>query len=255
MYRRSMSTSARPRQNLLHASEPAPLASLTRLSCYPWLVVATTCIGAFIGQVDASIVQLALPALEHEFSASLSAVSWIAIAYSLAFASILPVFGRLSEMFGRKLLYLGGYVIFTVASALCGLATDLTMLIVFRVIQGIGGALLGANSITILIKGAGAERRGRAMGIFAAAQAIGVSAGPAIGGLLLATLGWRSVFLLSVPFGIAALVIGWFVLPLTTELDPNKRFDWAGALLLTPALTSIVVVLSQLHAWPRHRPH
>jgi EmrB/QacA subfamily drug resistance transporter len=230
-------------------AEPPPLQSLSRLACYPWLVVGTTCIGAFIGQLDASIVQLALPALEHEFSTSLSAVTWVAVAYSLAFAAILPSFSRLSEMYGRKLLYLGGYAGFTIASATCGMVSDLTLLIIFRVIQGVSGALLGANSITILVKGAGAERRGRAMGLFAAAQAVGVSAGPAVGGLLLATLGWRSVFWLSVPFGLAGAVIGWLVLPQSGTLGEDKRFDWWGAILLTPALVSIVIVLSEVHAW------
>jgi EmrB/QacA subfamily drug resistance transporter len=236
-------------RTLLSGAEPPPLQSLSRLACYPWLVVGTTCIGAFIGQLDASIVQLALPALEHEFNTSLSAVTWVAVAYSLAFAAILPSFSRLSEMYGRKLLYLGGYAGFTIASAACGMVSDLTLLIVFRVIQGVSGALLGANSITILVKGAGAERRGRAMGLFAAAQAVGVSAGPAVGGLLLATLGWRSVFWLSVPFGLAGAVIGWLVLPQTGTLAEDKRFDWWGAILLTPALVSIVIVLSEVHAW------
>src|SRR5271169_4068770 len=88
---------------LMGRREPAPAAFLTRKSYYPWLVIATTCIGAFIGQLDASIVQLALPTLEHELAARLSAVSWIAIAYQLAFAAILPVFARLAEIAGRKL--------------------------------------------------------------------------------------------------------------------------------------------------------
>ncbi len=158
--------------------EPAPIEWATRLSFYPWLVVGTTCIGAFMGQVDASIVQLALPALERNFDASLNAVSWVAIAYSLAFASVLPLFARFSEIFGRKLPCVGGYALFSAASAACGMAPSLRLLIFFRVVQGIGGALVGANSITILVRAAGPERRGRAMGILATAQAIGVSAGP-----------------------------------------------------------------------------
>jgi EmrB/QacA subfamily drug resistance transporter len=237
------------RDRLLSGYEPAPPQFVSRLTYYPWLIVGATCIGAFIGQLDASIVQLALPALEHEFHATLTAVSWVAIAYLLAYASLLPVFARLSEMFGRKLLYMGGYAVFTAASLMCGLVGNLNLLILFRLIQGIGGALLGANSITILVKAAGPARRGRAMGLFAAAQAVGVSAGPVIGGLLLGTLGWRWVFWVSVPFGVAGVIFGWFVLPQTTGLAPEKRFDWKGALLLTPAVVSIVVVLSEFHAW------
>ena len=229
--------------------EPAPLELATRLSWYPWLIVGTTCIGAFIGQLDASIVQLALPTLERNFDVSLNAVSWVAIAYSLAFASILPLFARFSEIFGRKLPCVGGYALFAIASALCGMAPSLRALIALRVLQGIGGALVGANSITILVKAAGPGRRGRAMGILATAQAVGVSTGPIIGGLLLALFGWRWIFWVTVPFGLLAAVLSWFVFPKTAELAGDKRLDWPGALLLTPALTLIVLVLSEVQAW------
>jgi EmrB/QacA subfamily drug resistance transporter len=252
---RLASDSALLQDHLLSGREPPPPQFISRLGCYPWLVVGATCIGAFIGQLDASIVQLALPALEREFHASLTAVSWVAIAYLLAYASLLPAFARLSEMFGRKLLYMGGYALFTLASLMCGLVGTLDLLILFRLIQGVGGALLGANSITILVKAAGPARRGRAMGLFAAAQAVGVSAGPVIGGLLLGTLGWRWVFWVSVPFGFAGVIFGWLVLPQTTGLALEKRFDWKGALLLTPAVVSLVVILSEFHAWgPRSMP-
>jgi MFS family permease len=192
--------------------EPAPAGFIARASCYPWLVVGTTCIGAFIGQLDASIVQLALPTLEHEFAARLSAVSWVAIGYQLAFAAILPVFARLAEVAGRKLMHLIGFALFALMSVLCGLASDPTQLIASRVLLGIAGAMLGANSIVILVKAAGPNRRGRAMGIFAAAQAIGVSMGPVTGGILLAALGWRWVFWVSVPFALAGAIAGgwWF---------------------------------------------
>ena len=237
------------RSILFGGREPAPAEFLTRKPYYPWLVIATTCIGAFIGQLDASIVQLTLPTLEHEFAARLSAVSWIAIAYQVAFAAFLPVFARLAEIAGRKLMYLLGFAFFTLASALCGLATDLPQLIAFRVLLGIAGAMLGANSIVILVKAAGPARRGRAMGIFAAAQAVGVSMGPVTGGVLLAALGWRWVFWVNVPFALAAALIGWFVVPRTTDLSSDRRFDGRGALLLMPALTSLLLLISESYAW------
>jgi len=229
--------------------EPRPLESIAKLSFYPWLVVCITCIGGFIGQLDASIVQLALPALERNFHATLPAVSWVAIAYLLAYAATLPTFARMSEMFGRKLLYIGGYVVFTGASLLCGAAFDVRSLIIFRLLQGVGGGLLGANSLTILAKASGPQKRGRAMGLFAAAQAVGVSAGPVVGGLLLSSLGWRWVFWVSVPFAFAAILFGWLVLPQTSELTSDKRFDWWGAALLSPALASIVILLSEFRTW------
>jgi EmrB/QacA subfamily drug resistance transporter len=230
-------------------AEPKPLAAIARLACYPWLVVAITCTGAFIGQLDASIVQLALPTLRETFHSSLETVSWVALAYLLAFAACLPVFGRLCEIYGRKLLYLLGYLIFTVASALCGMAPSLTWLIFFRVLQGIGGSILGANSISILVKAIDPGLRARALGIFAAAQAIGVSAGPVAGGLLLGAFGWQAVFWVAVPFGLAAAVIGWMVLPVTAIAAGDKSFDGRGALLLVPALVLLVLALNQVSAW------
>lgn len=228
--------------------EPAPLALLARQSFHPWLVVGVTCIGAFIGQLDASIVQLALPTLQLTFKASVNEVRWTAIAYLLAFAACLPVFARLCEMFGRKLLYLAGFALFGAASLMCGLAQDLPTLVAFRALQGIGGSLLGANSIAILVKSVPADQRGHAIGYFTAAQAIGVSAGPVVGGLLLASLGWQWVFWVAVPFSVAAVVLGWLVLP-RTENVVDETFDWPGALLLMPSLLLAVLALNQLSVW------
>ena len=231
-------------------AEPAPASFLLRHRAHPWLVVAVTCTSAFIGQLDASIVQLALPALKVTFNSTIDEVRWVAVAYLLAFASCLPVFSRLCDMHGRKALYLAGFGLFTLASLLCGLATDLPSLVAFRVLQGIGGALLGANSIAILVKSIDPSRRNQAIGFLTASQAIGVSLGPVVGGLLLDALDWRWVFWAAVPFGLAAMVLGWLVLPRSTDLAKDKTFDWLGALLLTPSLVLAVLALNQVSVWP-----
>ena len=109
------SRAVRVRDILSAGWEPAPAAFITRRSYYPWLVVGTTCIATFNGQLDASIVQLALPALEHQFQARLSAVSWVAIGHQLAFAALLPVFARLAEVAGRKTMFLIGFALFTLS--------------------------------------------------------------------------------------------------------------------------------------------
>src|SRR5499433_3448790 len=147
-----------------HCREPPPARIVARLTSYRWFVVGTVCVGAFMGQVDSSIAQMLLPRLEVEFGARLSTVSWVAVAYLLAMAAFLPIFGRLADMVGRKLLYTGGFLLFTVGSALCGLAENLPVLIGFRVIQGIGASLLSANSVAIVVAAAGGARRGRALG-------------------------------------------------------------------------------------------
>jgi EmrB/QacA subfamily drug resistance transporter len=229
--------------------EPAPAPAVARLKSYRWFVVATVCVGAFMGQVDSSITQMLLPHLELEFHARLSTVSWVAVAYLLAMAAFLPIFGRLADMVGRKLLYTGGFLLFVLGSALCGLAPNLPVLIAFRVLQAIGAALLSSNSVAIVVAAAGPAQRGRALGIQAAAQAVGLSAGPAIGGLLLDVLDWRWVFWINVPVGLAGTVLGWFVLPPTKDLPEDARFDWKGAILIAPALTALIAVLNEGYAW------
>lgn len=215
----------------------------------PWVVTGLVSIGAFLGQFDATVVQLALPTLGKTFNASLETVSWVALAYLVSFASFLPIFGRLCDMFGRRSLYLTGYLAFISASTLCGVAPDIFWLILFRVLQGIGGALLGANSIAILMGGVGKDRQGRALGFFAAAQAVGMSAGPAVGGLLLAELGWRWLFWVCAPFGAIAAAIGWLFLPRGETGKGSTAFDWRGAILIGPAIVLLVLALNQLSAW------
>jgi EmrB/QacA subfamily drug resistance transporter len=229
--------------------EPPAARIVARHPSYWWFVIGTVCIGAFMGQVDSSIAQLLLPRLELEFDARLSTVSWVAVAYLLAMAAFLPIFGRLADMMGRKLLYTGGFLLFVLGSALCGLAPSLPVLIAFRVLQAVGAALLSSNSVAIVVAAAGPERRGRALGVLSAAQAVGLSAGPAIGGLVLDLLDWRWVFWINVPVGLAGTVMGWFVLPPTRDLPDDGRFDWRGALLIAPALTALVAMLNEGYAW------
>jgi EmrB/QacA subfamily drug resistance transporter len=230
-------------------AEPAPLDWLVTRPWHPWLVVGLVSIGAFVGQLDATIVQLALPTLGRTFAAPLQEVSWVALSYLLAFASFLPIFGRLCEMVGRKSLYLVGYAVFIAASALCGLAETFDQLLAFRFLQGVGGALLGANSISILVRTVPTASRGRALGVFAAAQAVGMSTGPALGGLILASLDWRWIFWITVPFGAVAVVLGWLALPRTSGPPSVKTFDWGGALLIGPALILLVTTLNHVSSW------
>jgi EmrB/QacA subfamily drug resistance transporter len=229
--------------------EPAPLPALARKPSYPWFVVAGVSIGAFIGQGDASIVQLALPTLETAFDAPLHAVSWASVAYMLAFACALPPFARLADIAGRKTLYLAGFALFGVGSVLCGLAPTLGWLIVFRLLQGVAGALLGANSVAILVAAAGPARRGEALGIQAAAQAVGLSIGPAAGGLILGSLGWPWIFFLNVPFVLIGFVFAWLVAPKTRTFAGDRRFDWAGVILLVPALAALLLAIAEGRAW------
>jgi EmrB/QacA subfamily drug resistance transporter len=237
------------RDAVLKGREPPPLRAVARLASYRWFVVGTVCIGSFMGQVDASMTQVLLPRLESEFAAPLHAVSWVAVGYILAMASFMPIFGRLADMFGRKLLYTASFLVFALGSALCGFAPSLPVLIAFRILQGIGAALLTANSVAIVVLATSREERGRGLGLQSAAQAIGLGAGPALGGLILDTLGWQWAFWINVPVGLAGAVIGWFVIPQTRHSGHSGRFDWHGAFLIAPALTAVVAALNEGYAW------
>jgi EmrB/QacA subfamily drug resistance transporter len=197
-----------------------------------------------MGQLDASIVTLTYRPLRTEFGVSLAAVQWVSLAYLLALATLLIPVGRLADAHGRKLMYLYGFVIFTAASAACGLAPGLSALIAFRIVQGVGAALLQANSVALVTTSAPPARARAALGVQGAAQAIGLALGPTAGGLLVSTLGWRWVFGINVPVGVVAVAAGVYLLPRTSHRTPIAGWDRSGLLLLATATTTALLVMS-----------
>ena len=212
----------------------------------PWLAVGTVCFGAFMGQLDASIVTLAFPALHRQFAASLAAVQWVSLAYLVTLVALLIPAGRLADAAGRKLVYLYGFVVFTVASAACGLAPTLVALVGFRILQAVGAAMLQANSVALVTTSVSKARLRAALGVQAGAQALGLALGPTLGGLLVATVGWRWVFGVNVPVGVVAVVAGRYLLPRTRERTPLAlgALDWPGLVLLAAAVTAGLLALS-----------
>ena len=209
-----------------------------------WLAVATVCFGAFMGQLDASIVTLTYRPLRTEFGVSLAGVQWVSLAYLLTLTALLIPVGRLADAYGHKLLYLYGFVVFTAASAACGLAPSLVALIVFRVVQGFGAAMLQANSVALVVTSAPHGKVRKALGVQAAAQAIGLALGPTLGGLLVTTWGWRWVYGINVPIGIVAVVAGIYLLPRSKTLTPTTGRDRSGLLLLGSATTAGLLAIS-----------
>ncbi len=197
-----------------------------------WYVVATVCIGAFMGQLDASIVTLALPRLGRDLGASVGAVEWVALAYLLALVATVTTVGHLADRVGRKLLYTYGFGVFTLGSLLCGLAPSLLVLIAARVFQGIGAAMLQANSVALITEAMPRPLLGRGIGMQGTAQALGLGVGPAVGGALLALGGWRLIFLVNLPAGAVGLVLGWLLLPRSRTRRESTRSDRAGSLLI-----------------------
>ena len=220
-----------------------PLAIRERHDAH-WFAVAAVCVGAFMGQLDASIVTVALPTLQHTFDASVGAVTWVGLSYLLVLVATVIAVGRVADMWGRKLLYVYGFVIFTVASVLCGFAPGLAALCGFRALQAVGAAMLQANSLAIIVLVMPGRALGRAIGLQGAAQALGLALGPTIGGLLLAAGGWRLIFFVNVPFGIFGAVAAILLVPRSRNLMARVRFDWTGLGLFFPAVVALVSAIS-----------
>ena len=209
-----------------------------------WLAIATVCFGAFMGQLDASIATLTYPALSDEFHAPTAAVSWVSLGYLLVLIALLVPVGRFSDAHGRKLCYLYGFLVFTAASAACGFAPSLAALVVFRLFQAFGAALLQANSVALVTTSAPRDRMRAALGVQAGAQALGLALGPAVGGVIVSTVGWRWVFLVNVPVGLVAIVAGYYLLPRTRTKAGTDSFDWPGLALLALSSTALLLGIS-----------
>lgn len=226
--------------------EPARPAAVREHHLAPWFAVGTVCFGAFMGQLDASVVTLAFPALQRQFHAGLAGVQWISLTYLLALIVLLVPVGRWSDRLGRKLIYLYGFVVFAGASAACGLAPTLPALVGLRTVQAAGAAMLQANSVALVATSMPAATRRAALGVQAAAQALGLACGPVAGGLLVASAGWRWIFLINVPVGVIALAAGWYLLPRTRQLAHGRGGDPLGTGLLAAAAAGTLLAVSSM---------
>lgn len=196
----------------------------------PWLAVAVVCFGAFMGQLDASIVTLTFRPMEHDFHAALAAVQWVSLGYLLVLVALVTPVGRIADVLGRKLVYGYGFIVFTAGSAACAFAPSLGVLIACRLVQAVGAAMLQANSVALVTTSVPATRMRLALSVQAAAQAIGLGLGPTLGGLLTQTAGWRAVYWINVPVGLLAVIAGRYLLPRTRPLrQPGPAGGQRGA--------------------------
>ncbi|WP_328957319.1 MFS transporter [Kitasatospora purpeofusca] len=256
----------------LLAERPRPRGIAGRRYAH-WLAVGTVCLGAFLGQLTASVTALVYPALQLRFDAGFAAVEWVALAYLLVLVALLAPIGRLSDLVGRKTMYLGGFAVFGLASLGAGFAGGLGTLVACRAVQAVGGAMMQANSVALVARGVPGHAMRRALGVQAAAQGLGLALGPSLGGLLVAHASWRWVFWINVPVAVVGIVAGWFLLPRTrAEAAPalprpraavrstvgptvgpepdGGRFDLAGLLLLGGSTTALLLALSAASGLP-----
>jgi EmrB/QacA subfamily drug resistance transporter len=198
--------------------------------------------------LDGSIVNISLPKIQESFGVDLATVEWVVVAYLLVVGSVLLPFGRLGEVLTFKRVYLAGFAVFTVASVLCGAAPGAGVLILFRVLQGFGAGMLQAMGPAIVARTFGPGERGRALGINAISVSIGLSLGPALGGLLTEFGSWRAIFLVNLPVGLFAILWAARVLPSERRGD-GQSFDIGGAVLSSTALFALLLALINGQAW------
>ncbi len=208
-------------------------------------------VGTFLGRIDQTIVNLALPKIINDFSISVNAAGWIATAYILANAVFVPIWGKMGDTIGRKKVYIIGFVVFIIGSVLAGLSWNLGSLILFRIIQAIAGSADYPTAMAILaVTFKEGKERAQALGIWSASFAAAAVVGPLIGGPLIDNFGWRSVFLVNLPVGIIGLLMAFaFVNESKAEQGTTKGFDWWGAATLGICLSSLVLVLDKGLDW------
>ncbi|MYS21390.1 drug resistance transporter, EmrB/QacA subfamily [Streptomyces sp. DvalAA-14] len=231
-----------------HASDPAPAPSGRRGTRHAppeanrWWTLTAVCLGTFMLLLDITIVNVALPDIQDVLHASFSDLQWVVDAYALTLAALLLTAGSLADMYGRRLLYMIGLVIFTVASLLCGLANDILMLQLWRGLQGIGGSIMFSVSLALLAEAFRGKDRGTAFAVWGTIIGLAVSIGPLLGGVLTTGLSWRWIFFVNLPIGAVAVVIT--LLKVAETRHPQaRRPDWPGFVLFTAALSSLVYAL------------
>lgn len=197
-----------------------------------WSVLGAIMLGVFMAMVDSSIVNIALPQLVDALGADLLGVQWVVLSYMLAVTCLILLAGRLADMYSKRRLYAVGFAVFTLGSLLCGLASGLGFLVAARVLQGIGAAFIMALGPAILVEHFPPPERGRAIGLVGSTVSLGIIVGPTLGGILLVSMGWRSIFLVNIPLGVVGTVL---VLRLLKQEAPKavQSFDFAGALSLS----------------------
>jgi EmrB/QacA subfamily drug resistance transporter len=218
--------------------------SVQTLMSRRWLILSAVSVGTFMATLDGSIVNISLPSIQAAFGIDLSVVEWVSIAYLVVVGSVLLPFGRLGEVITFRRVYLVGFAVFTLASALCAAAPAAGALIAFRIVQGVGAGMLQAMGPAIVARTFGPGERGRALGLNAISVALGLTLGPVLGGVLTELATWRAVFLVNLPVGILAIAWAARVLP-DERRSTGQTFDIPGAVLSGTALLTLLLALTQ----------
>jgi EmrB/QacA subfamily drug resistance transporter len=215
-----------------------------------WLILITVIVGTFLGRLDQTIVNLALPKIIDDFSITVSSAGWIGTAYILANAVFVPIWGKLGDTIGRKKVYITGFGIFILGSVLAGLAWNLPSMLLFRVIQAIAGSADYPTAMAILaVTFPTQKERAQALGIWSSVFGAAAVFGPLIGGPLIDHFNWRAVFLINIPIGLIGMFMALAFIPESKLPEGKRKFDWWGAITLGISLASLVLVLDKGMDW------
>ncbi|WP_233828848.1 MFS transporter [Paraburkholderia sp. ZP32-5] len=236
---------ASPCDELIILSQHATVDSTCRRKR---LALAATILGSSMAFIDGSVVNVALPAIQSEISASVAAMQWIVNAYLLFLGSLVLVGGSMGDKLGRRTVFIAGVGIFTLASAACGFAPNAGALIAGRAVQGIGAALFVPSSLAIIGATFEGEERGRAIGTWAGVGAITSAVGPVAGGWLVDAWSWRAIFFINLPLAAATIALAMLSVPNSHDADATDRLDWTGALSAAAGLAALTYGLTEASA-------
>lgn len=223
----------------LHSSSPAPLDDDS--SATKWWAMLGVGLGVLMFTLDTSIVNIALPTLVEIFQTTFATIQWVVLSYLLVVTTLVLGVARLGDMLGKKRLYLGGLIVFTISSLLCGLAPGVGWLIGFRALQGMGAVMISALGAAIVTEAFPASERGRALGIIGAIVSLGIALGPTVGGVLIGLSGWRMIFFVNIPIGIFASFVVLHNVPPNRYPLVQQRFDWFGSIIMTVTLVAFAL--------------
>lgn len=214
-----------------------------------WWTLGAMCFALFMIMLDNTVVNVALPSIQRDLDATIAGLEWTVNGYTLSFAVLLATGGRLGDIFGRRRMFLVGVVIFALSSATAGLAPDATALVVSRVVQGVGAALMMPGTLSIITDAFPPHERGKAMGTWAGVSALALAAGPVLGGFLTEHVSWRAIFYLNIPVAIGAVTATLFAVRESRDTTVGRDVDVAGVAVLTAGLTALVLALVEGNAW------